>query len=78
MTTSGVIGAKKVSRKSAMRNDEVQALYNMIAILTERLGGTSEFTFDELENPPTAELIRNVQDAKITIKIIKDDGNGIE
>lgn len=56
------------------RNDEVQALYNMIAIMTDRLGGKAEFTFDELDNPPvTAELIRSAVDEKITIKIVKDD-----
>jgi len=55
------------------RKEEIQALYNMIAILTQRLGGKVEFSFDELDNPPSAELIRNVQDEKITIKIIKDD-----
>jgi len=54
------------------RKEEIQALYNMIAILTQRLGGKVEFSFDELDNPPSAELIRNVQDEKITIKIIKE------
>lgn len=56
------------------RNDEIQALYNMIAIMTDRLGGKVEFTFDELDNPPVgAEMVRNVQDEKITIKIVKDE-----
>lgn len=56
-----------------MRNDEIKALYNMIAIMTQRLGGKVEFTFDELDNPPAAELIRNAQDQNIIIKIIKDE-----
>lgn len=51
--------------------EQIQALYNMIAILTQRLGGNVEFTFDELDNPPAAELVRNVQDGKITIKVIE-------
>lgn len=57
--------------KPTLVDDQIQALYNMIAIMTERLGGKVEFTFDELDNPPKAELIRNTFDEKITIKIIK-------
>lgn len=53
--------------------DQIQALYNMIAILTQRLGGKVEITFDEIDNPPTGELVRNVQTETITIKITKDD-----
>lgn len=53
-------------------DDHVQALYNIIAILTDRLGGKVEITFDEVDNPPVAELSRDTVANKVTIKVARD------
>lgn len=52
--------------------DDKQSLYNIIAILTERLGGEVVLTHDEIDNPPViANAIRDGLKNTVTIKTEK-------
>lgn len=35
-------------------HDHIQMLYNVIAILTKKLGGSVDLTREEIQNPPVA------------------------
>ena len=48
--------------------NDMQTLYNMIAILTEKLGGNVVITQDEVEHPPEGTVTRDDVARTLTLK----------
>ena len=52
--------------------DDTQSLYNIIALLVDKLGGEVSLSYDEIDNPPViANAIRNGVTNTVTIKTEK-------
>lgn len=51
--------------------NETQRLFNVIAILTQQLGGKVEISYEQLENPPEGMVTRDDASGKMIIEVRK-------